>query len=53
MAKIGISFAAATNFDVVFAYRYEWFDTEVGDVDDNITAHQIRAGIRFFSSGCC
>lgn len=51
--EIGVSFAAATNFDVVFAYRYEWFDTDVGNVDDDITAHQVRAGIRFFSGGCC
>jgi opacity protein-like surface antigen len=46
--EIGISFATATNFDVVVAYRYEWFDTDVGSVDSDITAHQIRAGIRFF-----
>ncbi|MDH3658849.1 MAG: porin family protein [Alphaproteobacteria bacterium] len=51
--EIGVSFAAATNFDVVFAYRFEWYDTEIEDVEDNITAHQVRAGIRFFSTGCC
>ena len=50
--EVGVSFAAASNFDVVVAYRYEWYDTDVGDVDDNITAHQVRAGIRWFS-GCC
>lgn len=46
--EIGVSFAAATGFDVVFAYRFEWYDTDVGNVDDDITAHQVRAGIRFF-----
>lgn len=46
--EIGVSFAAATNFDVVFAYRFEWYDTDLENVDDNITAHQVRAGIRFF-----
>lgn len=46
--EAGVSFAAATNFDIVFAYRYEWFDTNVGGVDDDITSHTIRAGIRFF-----
>jgi opacity protein-like surface antigen len=52
--EIGVSFAAAANFDVVFAYRYEWNDVEVSGLDDDITAHQVRAGIRFFSGpGCC
>lgn len=46
--EFGISFAASTNFDVVVSYRYEWFDTDVGDVKDDITIHQIRAGMRFF-----
>lgn len=46
--EIGVSFAAAANFDVVFAYRFEFYDTDVGDIDDDITAHQVRAGIRFF-----
>lgn len=46
--EIGISFAAASNFDVVFAYRYEWYDSDIGEFDDNVTAHQVRAGIRFF-----
>ncbi len=45
--EAGVSFAAADNFDVVFSYRFEWYDADVG-VDDDITAHQIRAGIRFF-----
>lgn len=44
----GISFAAASNFDVVFSYRFEWYDADVGGADDPFTAHQIRAGIRFF-----
>ena len=54
--EIGISFAAAQNFDVVVAYRFEWYDAELDDIDDDITAHQVRAGIRFFSGpgvGCC
>ncbi|MGI9503360.1 MAG: outer membrane protein [Geminicoccaceae bacterium] len=51
--EIGVSFAAAQNFDVVFAYRFEWYDTDVGNVDDDITAHQVRFGIRFFTAGCC
>lgn len=51
--EVGVSFAAAQNFDVVVAYRFEWYDTEVGDVDENLTAHQIRMGIRFFSAGGC
>jgi len=52
--EIGVSFAAAANFDVVFAYRFEWFETDVGDVDDNVTVNQVRAGIRFFTGpGCC
>lgn len=52
--EIGVSFATATNLDLVFAYRFEWFDSDLENVDDNITVHQIRAGIRFFSgSGCC
>lgn len=46
--EAGISFAAAENFDVVFSYRFEWYDANVGGVDDDITAHQIRGGIRFF-----
>ena len=46
--EIGVSFAAAANFDVVAAYRFEWYDTDIGDVDDNFTAHQVRMGIRFF-----
>ena len=44
----GVSFAAAANFDVVFSYRFEWYDADVGGIDDDITAHQVRAGIRFF-----
>ncbi len=44
----GISFAAASNFDIVFSYRFEWYDADVGGADDPITAHQVRAGIRFF-----
>ncbi|MEM7044378.1 MAG: outer membrane beta-barrel protein [Pseudomonadota bacterium] len=53
--EIGVSFAAATNFDVVFAYRFEWYDSDLENVEDDITAHQVRAGIRFFSTGtgCC
>ena len=52
--EIGVSFAAAANFDVVFAYRFEWFDTNVGGVDDNVQVNQVRAGIRFFTGpGCC
>lgn len=52
--EFGVSFAAAENFDVVFAYRFEWYDTDIEDVDDDIIAHQIRAGIRFFTGpGCC
>ena len=47
--EAGVSFAAATNFDVVFAYRFEWYDADIGN-DDDITAHQVRAGIRFFSN---
>lgn len=46
--EAGVSFAAAANFDVVFSYRFEWYDADVGNVQDDITAHQIRAGIRFF-----
>lgn len=46
--EAGVSFAAASNFDVVFSYRFEWYDADVGGVDDDITAHQVRAGIRFF-----
>jgi opacity protein-like surface antigen len=46
--EAGVSFAAATNFDVVFSYRFEWYDADVGGVKDDITAHQVRAGIRFF-----
>ncbi len=46
--EAGVSFAAAANFDVVFSYRFEWYDADVGDVDDPLTAHQVRAGIRFF-----
>ena len=52
--EIGVSFAAAQNFDVVFAYRFEWYDTDIEKVEDDITAHQVRAGIRFFTGpGCC
>jgi len=51
--EVGVSFAAAQNFDVVFAYRFEWYDTDVGNVDDDIIAHQVRFGIRFFTAGCC
>ncbi|NJO38499.1 MAG: porin family protein [Rhizobiales bacterium] len=46
--EVGVSFAAAGNFDVIFAYRYEWNDSEISGLDDDITAHQVRAGIRFF-----
>lgn len=46
--EAGVSFAASNNFDVVFSYRFEWYDTDVGGVDDDVTAHQVRAGIRFF-----
>jgi opacity protein-like surface antigen len=46
--EIGVSFAAASNFDVVFAYRFEWFESDLENVEDDITAHQVRAGIRFF-----
>lgn len=51
--EIGVSFAAATDFDVVVAYRFEWYDSDIENVDDDITAHQVRMGIRFFSGGCC
>jgi opacity protein-like surface antigen len=51
--ELGVSFAAAENFDVVVSYRFEWFDADLEDVDDDITAHQVRAGIRFFTGGCC
>jgi opacity protein-like surface antigen len=51
--ELGVSFAAAENFDVVVSYRFEWFDADLEDVDDNITAHQVRAGIRFFTGPCC
>ncbi|MGI9492021.1 MAG: outer membrane beta-barrel protein [Geminicoccaceae bacterium] len=47
-AELGISLAALSNFDVVFAYRFEYYDTEIGDVDDDITAHQARIALRFF-----
>lgn len=46
--EAGVSFAAAANFDVVFAYRFEWYDTDANDIDDDLTAHQVRVGIRFF-----
>ncbi|MGI9435622.1 MAG: outer membrane protein [Geminicoccaceae bacterium] len=46
--EAGVSFAAATNFDVVVSYRFEWFDSNIGGLDSDITAHQIRAGLRFF-----
>ncbi|MGH1480421.1 MAG: outer membrane protein [Geminicoccales bacterium] len=46
--EAGVSFAASNNFDIVFSYRFEWYDTDVGGVDDDVTAHQVRAGIRFF-----
>ena len=46
--EVGVSFAAAANFDVVFAYRFEWYDSDLADVDDDFIAHQVRAGIRFF-----
>ena len=48
--EAGVSFAAAENFDIVFAYRFEWYDADVGNADDAITANQIRAGIRFFTN---
>ncbi|MGI9490236.1 MAG: outer membrane protein [Geminicoccaceae bacterium] len=52
--EIGVSFATATNLDVVVAYRFEWYDSDIENVDDDITAHQVRAGIRFFTGlGCC
>lgn len=51
--EIGVSFAAASGFDVVAAYRFEWYDADLENVDDDITAHQVRMGIRFFSGGCC
>ena len=46
--EIGVSFAASANFDVVFAYRFEWYDSDLEGVDDDFIAHQVRAGIRFF-----
>jgi len=46
--EIGVSFAASANFDVVFAYRFEWFDSTLEGIDDDIFANQVRAGIRFF-----
>lgn len=53
--ELGVSFAAATNFDVVVSYRFEWFDSDLENVDEDITAHQVRMGIRFFGggAGCC
>ena len=47
-AEAGVSFASAGNFDFVVAYRYEWFDTDVGGLDDDLIAHQVRFGLRFF-----
>jgi opacity protein-like surface antigen len=46
--EVGVSFASASNFDFVVAYRYEWTDTDVGDLDKDLIAHQVRIGLRFF-----
>ncbi|MGI9510258.1 MAG: outer membrane protein [Geminicoccaceae bacterium] len=51
--EAGISFAAAASFDVTLAYRFEWYDTDVGGIDDDLTAHQVRFGLRWFAPGCC
>ena len=47
-AEAGVSFASAGNFDFVVAYRYQWYDTDVGNLSDDLTAHQVRFGLRFF-----
>lgn len=46
--EFGVSFAAASSVDVIFSYRFEYFDTDIGSVRDDIMLHQIRAGLRFF-----
>ena len=46
--EAGVSFAAATNFDIVVSYRFEWYDSDIGGLNDDITAHLVRGGIRFF-----
>jgi len=54
-ADVGVSLASARNFDVVVGCRYEWYETDLGGIDDAITAHQLRLGLRFFGGpgGCC
>lgn len=46
--ELGISFAAASSFDVVFSYRFQHFETDINDAKDEFQSHQIRVGIRYF-----
>ncbi len=46
--EIGVSFAASSSLDVVFCYRFQHFETNIEDADDQFQSHQIRAGLRFF-----
>ena len=46
--ELGVSFAASSNFDVIVAYRFEHFDTDIDDAKDDFLAHLIRIGLRFF-----
>ncbi|MEL6963355.1 MAG: outer membrane beta-barrel protein [Pseudomonadota bacterium] len=46
--ELGVAFAAASSFDIVVAYRFEHFETDIGDVEKDVQAHQVRMGIRFF-----
>lgn len=46
--EFGVSFATAATVDIFVLYRFEYFDTDIGGVEDDIYAHQIRAGVRVF-----
>ena len=46
--ELGVAFAAASSFDVVVSYRFEHFETDIGDTERDVQAHQVRMGLRFF-----
>lgn len=46
--EAGLSFASTRHLELVTAYRFEWFETDLEDFDDRLTSHQIRIGARFY-----
>ena len=46
--EFGFSFASSRHLEMVAAYRFEWFESNLDGLDDSPLSQQLRIGIRFF-----